>query len=219
MSVGDHRLVVIAVDDEGRESADEATYSVSGSAVPPEAPPPGAPPVVEIDSPESGAVFKYKTKPTPVASFRCVAAEDAEIESCEGAIGEEQVLDGEPLDVSPGPHTLVLFAIDDEGRETRKRVSYSVEAPQPRRVDEEPPEISIASPGGTYVLGQSVAAEYACSDAESQVVTCSGPVESGGAIDTETPGVHEFTVTAADSAGNEKAETVSYEVIEPEEVK
>ena len=200
---------------DGRNAAD--TKHGGSITDPTTTPLPGAPPAITIDSPESGAVFKYKAKSTPVASFRCVAAEGAELEACEGAIGEEQILDGDPLDVSPGTHTLVLLALDDEGRETSKRVSYSVEAPQPRTVDDEPPEISIASPGGTYVLGQPVTAEYACSDAESEPVTCSGPVESGGAIDTKTLGAHEFTVTAVDSAGNEMAETASYEVIEPEE--
>jgi hypothetical protein len=76
--------------------------------------------------------------------------------------------------------------------------------------------ISVSSPAAfEYELGAPLVAEYSCSDAESEVVACGGEVENGAGLDTKTPGLHTFTITAADSAGNESSETVEYEVIQP----
>lgn len=79
--------------------------------------------------------------------------------------------------------------------------------------DSTPPTITITSPGATsYLLNQQVPAEYACTDAESGVASCTGPVPSGLPIDTSTVGPHSFTVTAADNAGNTAAQTAEYTV-------
>ncbi len=78
------------------------------------------------------------------------------------------------------------------------------------------PTISIAAPTANagYLLGAVVAASYSCADGAggSGVASCQGPVASGGAIDTSTPGVHTFTVTAVDNAGNTAHQTVGYVV-------
>src|SRR2546422_1336585 len=47
------------------------------------------------------------------------------------------------------------------------------------RVDKKTPSISIAAPGGIYLLGEIVAAAYACGDGGSGVASCRGPVASG----------------------------------------
>lgn len=82
-----------------------------------------------------------------------------------------------------------------------------------------PPTISMASPsdGGEYELDESVTADYTCSDDESGVgvARCLGPVASGGAIDTTTPGSHTFEVLSLDWAGNIATTTVTYEVSPP----
>jgi hypothetical protein len=76
------------------------------------------------------------------------------------------------------------------------------------------PTISIATPApnAVYPLGASVAASYSCADEAggSGLTGCQGPVLSGAAIDTSTPGAHAFTVSAADSAGNAASRTVDY---------
>ena len=69
----------------------------------------------------------------------------------------------------------------------------------PFMVDKKPPVITIMSPtASTYTLNQVVTASYACTDGGSGVATFSGPVPSGGSIDTSTVGIHCFTVNAVD---------------------
>ena len=80
-------------------------------------------------------------------------------------------------------------------------------------LDETPPVITITAPSGlTYLIGQTVIANYACTDAGSGLATCSGPIASGQAISTSAPGAGVFTVTASDIAGNTASQTVSYSV-------
>lgn len=78
------------------------------------------------------------------------------------------------------------------------------------------PTISITTPAANagYPGGTTVAASYSCGDEPggSGLAGCHGPVPSGSAIDTSTPGVHSFTVTAADNAGNAASQTVDYVV-------
>ena len=79
-----------------------------------------------------------------------------------------------------------------------------------------PPSISIASPisGARYRYGQSVRARYACSAvADGPAVRfCTGTVPNGSRIDTHRAGIHTFSVTAADSAGQSVVKTVVYRV-------
>ena len=79
-----------------------------------------------------------------------------------------------------------------------------------------PPSISIASPisGARYRYGQSVRARYACSAvADGPAVRfCTGTVPNGSRIDTHRPGIHTFSVTAADNAGQSVVKTVVYRV-------
>lgn len=76
------------------------------------------------------------------------------------------------------------------------------------------PSIDLSSPvdGGVYPLGEVVAASYSCSGAE----TCIGDVPDGSPIDTSTPGPHDFTVEAVDTAGVRVSRTVTYQVTGPD---
>ena len=81
-----------------------------------------------------------------------------------------------------------------------------------------PPSISIVSPtgGGTYTLGQAVAAIYSCTPQEGAgLVECAGPVANGASLDTSTLGPHTFTVNAEDTEGGTNSKTVSYNVLAP----
>lgn len=76
------------------------------------------------------------------------------------------------------------------------------------------PAITIATPvdGATYLLNESVTADYGCTDSESGVAGCVGTIADGAAIDTSTVGSHSFTVDASDNAGNTASMTVHYTV-------
>jgi hypothetical protein len=85
------------------------------------------------------------------------------------------------------------------------------------RIDRAAPAISIAAPadGAAFDQGAAATAAYSCGDGGSGVASCSGPVQSGGALDTATAGQHTFTVTATDAVGNTATATVSYVVSAP----
>jgi Tol biopolymer transport system component len=82
------------------------------------------------------------------------------------------------------------------------------------RVDRRAPQITIAAPldGSELVLGETRNASFTCSDGGSGVAGCTGTVADGAALDTATPGMHSFTVTATDAVGNHATATVSYGV-------
>jgi arylsulfatase A-like enzyme len=76
------------------------------------------------------------------------------------------------------------------------------------------PQITITTPpqGATYTLGQSVAARYECTDADSGVASCEGPVADGANIDTSSAGTKTFTVVATNNAGNTNSVSHTYTV-------
>jgi Ca2+-binding RTX toxin-like protein len=78
------------------------------------------------------------------------------------------------------------------------------------------PTVTITSPtAGRYLQGAVVTADYACTDADSGIAACTGTVADGARIDTSRPGIHSFTVTARDRAGNDHTATVAYTVFVP----
>jgi dipeptidyl aminopeptidase/acylaminoacyl peptidase len=96
-----------------------------------------------------------------------------------------------------------------------------VAPPPPPPADTTPPTITIRRPtSGTdridvYTVGQVVLADYECSDDGSGVRHCEGPARSGDPIDTRSVGTFDFTVFAADQAGNPVYRTTQYRVIYP----
>ena len=84
-------------------------------------------------------------------------------------------------------------------------------------IDTTDPQIAITTPpqGATYTLGQSVAASYSCTDADSGVASCAGPVADGANIDTSSTGTKTFTVNATDNAGNTNTVSHTYTVNAP----
>lgn len=84
-------------------------------------------------------------------------------------------------------------------------------------LDNQTPTASIAAPidGGAYTQGQTVLADYTCTDGDTvhvDAVDCVGTVPAGDPVDTSTPGQHSFTVTATDEHGASSSSTVSYTV-------
>lgn len=117
-----------------------------------------------------------------------------------------------PFSISgEGIHTLELHSAD-KGGNVEDVQSLVV------KVDTLAPAISIATPvaGATYILGKTVAADYACTDGPvdttSGVAACVGSVPDGSGIDTSTVGTHVFAVQAGDGAGNLSSAEASYVV-------
>jgi N-acetylneuraminic acid mutarotase len=80
-------------------------------------------------------------------------------------------------------------------------------------VDNDPPTITIDEPTSRgYLLNESVAANYICSDACSGVGACIGSVPNGNPINTASVGTKSFTVSSMDNAGNSANRSVSYTV-------
>jgi hypothetical protein len=79
--------------------------------------------------------------------------------------------------------------------------------------DTTPPSISISAPStGTYLLNESIAASYGCTDPDDAVTVCSGTVANGTNIDTASIGAKTFTVNATDSHSNSSSQNVAYNV-------
>jgi hypothetical protein len=76
------------------------------------------------------------------------------------------------------------------------------------------PTVTITSPKDNQIVsrGQVVLAQYSCQEGLSGLVSCSGTVANGVAVDTATKGKKQFTVTAQDQAGNSQQVKVSYTV-------
>ena len=66
------------------------------------------------------------------------------------------------------------------------------------------PSATLTTPpeGAVYTQGQSVTADFECSDSGgSGLASCVGTAADGSAVDTSTLGSHDFKVTATDGAG------------------
>jgi hypothetical protein len=78
--------------------------------------------------------------------------------------------------------------------------------------------ISQPLPSGVFNLNQQVPATFACTD-PGGVQSCTGrsdsgpPIQSGGLIDTTTPGQHTFTVTGTDLSGRSTTRSSTYTVL------
>ena len=82
-------------------------------------------------------------------------------------------------------------------------------------VDTTPPAITITAPaaGASYVLNQTMLADYACTDPDdSAPVSCVGTVAAGSQIDTASVGSKTFTVVGTDQASNQATASVGYAV-------
>ena len=161
------------------------------------------PPTISIASPVAGATITQGQALT--ASYECTSPEGIPFAQCAGSVADGAALDTSTL----GPHTLTVHAEDAAEGTADASASYTVYGP---------PSVTITSPtdGATYTLSQVVNAAYSCGHEEgTSIESCAGPVASGAAIDTATPGPHTFMVKAEDDLGGESTESVSYSVSAP----
>jgi Bacterial Ig domain len=164
------------------------------------------PPTVDLRSPADGAVVGLGA--TVVVDFSCDDEGGSGLESCDGTVDN-----GERLDTStPGPKSVTVTARDGAGNETS--VTHTVTVVEG---DATAPLIELLSPldGAVYLLNEKVPADYRCSDEPggSGLVSCAGPVADGALVHTASVGQHQFTVAAADAAGNSSMATAAYRVI------
>jgi hypothetical protein len=106
-----------------------------------------------------------------------------------------------------GTTAVTVIATDLAGRTTSTTLTV--------KLDIGPPVIAIRSPaeGSALAIGQSLVADYSCTDALSGLVSCEGPVPVGAPVDTSAPGAQTFAVTATDAAGNSATCSVTYGVL------
>jgi 6-phosphogluconolactonase (cycloisomerase 2 family) len=176
-------------------NADDATVSVFSVAAP----------SAQIGSPASGQTYAVGQ---PVAtSFGCSDAADAPgIASCtdsNSASGTSGALNT----TATGAHTYSVTATSQDGQSTTASITYNVAAT---------PTVQVAAPAGgaSYTQGQIVDASYSCAEGGGGpgLISCSGPVATGAAIDTTTTGPHSFAVTATSADTQSATQTVSYTV-------
>lgn len=163
------------------------------------APPDETPPVVDLE-PADGAEFALGAAVT--VAYECTDEGGSGLAACEGSVPNGAALDT----TTPGPRAITVTATDNAGNETV--VTHTVQV-----VDETPPAIDLRAPldGAVYLLGESVLADYGCSD--DALATCAGDVPDGDPLDTSSVGEHTFTVGASDESGNAASASASYRVI------
>jgi Bacterial Ig-like domain (group 3) len=164
------------------------------------------PPAVDLRAPADGAHVTRNAE--VVVDFSCSDEQGGSgLASCVGTTA-----DGDALDTSRlGDVSVTVTARDNAGNQ--RVVTHTITV-----VDETSPEASIATPedGAVYERGESVTADYSCSDEPggSGLESCVGDVAAGAAVDTSTLGQQNFTVQATDRAGNTGSKTVSYTVVD-----
>ncbi|MHB8512242.1 MAG: hypothetical protein ACYDCC_08660 [Actinomycetota bacterium] len=134
-------------------------------------------------------------------------------------------LDGSPIDpnplLTPGDHSYSgTISVSGDGvhsvscTPTDKAGNVGSASSDTVNIDTTVPTVSITSPDPsyTYQLNEAANASYSCSD--DNLVSCSGPVANGAAIDTSKTGTFSFAVTGTDFAGNSNTTSVSYTVID-----
>jgi hypothetical protein len=109
---------------------------------------------------------------------------------------------------SEGTTTLYYYSTDNASNvESTKN--------QTVKIDKTSPQITINIPAnrGSYILNQTVLANWSANDSISGIALATGTVPSGKAIDTATVGNKTFSVNATDDAGNQANKTVTYSVV------
>jgi Tol biopolymer transport system component len=163
-------------------------------------------PTITIAAPAQGAT--YPLGQLLRAAYSCAdEAGGSGLASCDGDLPVGAAIDTASL----GTKAFTVNAGDLAGNSASLTSTYTV-------VDETPPAITISTPadGAVYALGANVQPVFSCADQAggSGVQSCSDGL-ADRPLDTSSVGVHTFTVTARDGAGNSQTASRSYTVIWP----
>ena len=159
-----------------------------------------AAPSITLTTPPDGAV--YATAQAVLADYACTPDADtnAAVTQCEGTVANGASVDT----ATAGTKAFTVTSTDADGATSSVTHTYLV--------DSTAPAIALTTPaqGSVFASGEVVSAAYSCADAGGAgLASCTGTVPDGQPLDT-TPGVHTFTVTAIDNAGNTTTVTHSY---------
>jgi hypothetical protein len=113
-----------------------------------------------------------------------------------------------PFNITNEGVTTVYYHSSDNAGNVEPIKSQSV------KIDKTAPQITISIPinGASYTLNQLVTANWQATDSVSGIASVIATVPNGTAIDTSTTGTKTFSVNASDNAGNQAAETVTYNI-------
>lgn len=192
-TLGTHDFTVIATDNAGNSTPVTRSYRVVDVTDP----------GIDLRTPAQGASYPRGT--VVAADFSC--SDDVGVASCTGTVA-----DGAPIDTSTlGWKQFTVTARDAAGNQESVSHTYLV-------TDVVAPAVELRRPldGSVVGRGEVVEADYACGDEAggSGVASCLGSTVSGGPIDTSVLGVHEYSVTATDNAGNSTTTTHEYTVVD-----
>ena len=198
---GLHTFKVTATSTDGQTGTARVVYKVA------------ARPSVSIANPTRQSVFVVGT--VVDSSFSCRDGSGGPgIASCVDQDGHGS---GASIDTStPGSHTFTVTATSIDGQTRTASVTYKVAAAPP------PPTASISAPVGeavshaVFALGEVVDSSFSCSEGSGGpgIASCvdQDGNASGAPIDTSTPGLQTFKVTATSTDGQTGTARVVYKV-------
>lgn len=163
-------------------------------------------PQVSLTTPTAEADYEQNAEVT--AEYSCSdAAGGADVASCVGTVADGALIDTSTV----GTKQFSVTATDGAGNQTTVTRSYTV-------IDVTAPTIDLRNPadGASLDRHATVEADYDCVDEPggSGLASCDGTVPDGGSVDTATIGDKDFTVEAADNAGNSDRVTHTYTVVD-----
>ena len=195
-TLGMHTYTVTATSVDGLTGTASIAYTVA------------RPPTATITSPANNSTFVLgQSVPT---SFGCTEGSGGPgLASCQDSNGASETAGS--LDTSTlGMHTYTVTATSVDGLTGTASIAYTVARP---------PTATITSPANnsTFVLGQSVPTSFGCTEGSGGpgLASCqdsNGASSPHGSLDTSSPGVHTYTVTAISRDGFSDQTSITYTI-------